>query len=565
MAAAVAQLQLENALLGGRIELSNSQPVEGPSAGALFGLGMVCLLREKTIPPDTTMTGTLNPDGSIGPVAGIPEKMTSAHAAKITRLLLPACQRTVRDPATGTTVDIAALAASLPIHVEFAATLSEAYALITGEPLHPTQPSSIEPTLPDAVKQTLSNECRSLLEKIETARASSSKSLREKRFRPAAESLQRWTLEQEADGRNAFQTGRLWAAYRRLSSAQAGLSVLGDLGSLERLDEEVIAGWSLESSAIAERLISDTLRAAPDPTSASRSLVFSHALVEMQDMHARIRRSQIQLERATRALAAAPAKGDDRRKLEKERDYFALQLFFSNRYAHHRSDTLFWEKLAAMAPSAPVISDDNASAWLPALLQTQLSASTIFGDISRRYPDTLRDDILADHTVVAFSDITRLADQQSSAQTQKPNPKNPPLPFAFPITSAPLHRLMLWANACADASVLLQKYSGLGAVRDESLGWHIRNRSAFVQMLESAQRQARAAIARARRSGVETWPLTLTYEMATWERDAQTDAEKLRALRDYWRIALLGQILPPLLEPPTTAPAAENDDMEMAP
>ena len=44
--------------------------IDGPSAGMLMTATMLALLRGKTPRADTTMTGTINPDGSAGPVAG---------------------------------------------------------------------------------------------------------------------------------------------------------------------------------------------------------------------------------------------------------------------------------------------------------------------------------------------------------------------------------------------------------------------------------------------------------------------------------------------------------------
>ena len=42
---------------------------------------------------DITMTGTINPDGTVGPVGGIPEKIAGTAKAGYKRILIPAGQR----------------------------------------------------------------------------------------------------------------------------------------------------------------------------------------------------------------------------------------------------------------------------------------------------------------------------------------------------------------------------------------------------------------------------------------------------------------------------------------
>ena len=54
--------------------------VDGPSAGMLITAGFAALLNGDPTRADTTMTGTINPDGTAGPVGGIPQKLRGAQA-----------------------------------------------------------------------------------------------------------------------------------------------------------------------------------------------------------------------------------------------------------------------------------------------------------------------------------------------------------------------------------------------------------------------------------------------------------------------------------------------------
>lgn len=80
MAGVVAATLLGRNLNAYRISYSYEEGVEGPSAGALTTAALVALMRGQVIADDVAMTGTVNPDGTVGPVDGIAQKIAGAHA-----------------------------------------------------------------------------------------------------------------------------------------------------------------------------------------------------------------------------------------------------------------------------------------------------------------------------------------------------------------------------------------------------------------------------------------------------------------------------------------------------
>ncbi len=64
------------------------------------------------------MTGTVNPDGTIGPVGGIPHKIEGAAAAGKTLVLVPGGQRYDYDYAAGQSVDLVQVGQRLGIEVK---------------------------------------------------------------------------------------------------------------------------------------------------------------------------------------------------------------------------------------------------------------------------------------------------------------------------------------------------------------------------------------------------------------------------------------------------------------
>ena len=68
--------------------------IGGPSAGAIMTTATIALLENWTLDENTIMTGMVNPDGSIGPIGGIPQKIDAAASVGATRFLIPEGQGT---------------------------------------------------------------------------------------------------------------------------------------------------------------------------------------------------------------------------------------------------------------------------------------------------------------------------------------------------------------------------------------------------------------------------------------------------------------------------------------
>lgn len=109
--------------------------IDGPSAGMLMTATMVALLRGKTPREDTTMTGTINPDGSAGPVGGIVQKMEGASKSGIKRFGFPMGARNHQDLRTGRTVDLFDAGKEFGLEVKEIHDVFEAYEFLTGDVL----------------------------------------------------------------------------------------------------------------------------------------------------------------------------------------------------------------------------------------------------------------------------------------------------------------------------------------------------------------------------------------------------------------------------------------------
>ena len=114
---------------------STAGRIDGPSAGALVTVGFLASMTGAAIDPKATMTGTVNPDGTVGTVGGIVHKFTQALAEGKTRLGYPVGRRYDIDMNTNLRVDLEQLARDAGGEAREISDIWEAYEFLTGTKL----------------------------------------------------------------------------------------------------------------------------------------------------------------------------------------------------------------------------------------------------------------------------------------------------------------------------------------------------------------------------------------------------------------------------------------------
>ena len=112
-------------------------PIDGPSGGGALTVGVLAAIRDQALRSGVTMTGTINPDGSIGPVTNVLTKVESAAEAGYETVLIPLGTEVELDPETGEEVDIVKLGRSLDVEVRVVPDIGTAYRVFTGKNLAP--------------------------------------------------------------------------------------------------------------------------------------------------------------------------------------------------------------------------------------------------------------------------------------------------------------------------------------------------------------------------------------------------------------------------------------------
>jgi uncharacterized protein len=130
--------------------------VDGASASGLMTAGFLASMLGTTIDPKATMTGTINPDGTIGPVGGIPQKFLGNIEKGKTRLGYPIGMRYSDDIDTKESVDLEKLAKDHGATATEIPDVYAAYAFLTGKSLpRPVPVDESEMALEDSVTQAI--------------------------------------------------------------------------------------------------------------------------------------------------------------------------------------------------------------------------------------------------------------------------------------------------------------------------------------------------------------------------------------------------------------------------
>ena len=228
--------------------------IDGASASGLMAGGFLATMTGAKIDQSVTMTGVINPDGSIGPVGGIPEKFTGSIDKGKKKLGYPLGMRWAKSEATGKLVDLVQLAKDRGAEAIEISDVHQAYKLLTGKTLPEQVPvSEMEMQLdPDTIKgldakyadwqKRLGEEWTALLQLQQAGRLPATLLLMAQYAQETAEKAQKLHKSgQIAAAYSKMLAAWVYAAsatdtYNILAKVQAG-DTIGAVAALESLDQ----------------------------------------------------------------------------------------------------------------------------------------------------------------------------------------------------------------------------------------------------------------------------------------------------------------------------------------
>lgn len=154
--AVIVSTLLTGAPMTNRYRFEFSGRIDGPSAGGITTVGVLSILLGDELDPGVTMTGTINPTGTIGVVGGIPEKVRGAvESGEFHKILIPAGLRNSPNHA-GQLVDVIQYGRDNDVEVVEVADIYAAYQEFTGKAL-PAPTNTSDPRVEEPGYTKLTN------------------------------------------------------------------------------------------------------------------------------------------------------------------------------------------------------------------------------------------------------------------------------------------------------------------------------------------------------------------------------------------------------------------------
>jgi len=516
--------------------------IDGPSAGMLMTATMISLLRGKTPRADTTMTGTINPDGSAGPVGGIVQKMEGASKDGIKRFGFPMGARNHQDLRTGRSVDLIEAGKEFGLEVREIHDVFEAYEFLTDDKLE--RPSALAESDMDIDSET-SARLRSKSEKWR-ARLDSEIANISVFARDLGELKQRITpLAAQADelfkkAKSLESSDYLAAAFESYVGAAVLAGITKDAArflqaaqkqDFDALVAQVRAAASVkgqlsatisEAEALAKRKTGggqiNTLRAYQSAVTADAYTSLADGAVETVDL-----------------LLDKKKKGTLKQEEEQKLPDLMFQAIGYYSIAKTMLDVAedqkdFGGEEGQAAPIAPESIGNFAAAYGSAAgAVLQYLESLTLEDAAR---EAGVDKATAQQRFAANDDdylVAMRAVRLAEGITGTKNENN-------------LLRLAAGSMAFLRGASLVNKYYSLGGVKDEQGTLTLTNRKALSAQLDLGRQLAREAAAKAKKaSGYVPVAARIAYQLGVAKREGD-DEEKLAALQSFWESAFWSEL-----------------------
>jgi hypothetical protein len=577
---------------GARWKILQTPVTDGTGIDAALAVGMISTSARRPYPPKTIVIGRLNPDGSLGPVSHLVDRLNAAAAAGMTRVIIPSVQRFDTD-ATGQVVNIVRHAADL--HLE----------CIPVDDLVAATETTMNDPLPDAALDSsipkYSNDVATYIDEFahhEQNEAASGIKFAPKEselatFPPRLAAIWKSVYADYEAGQQAYRAGKVYTAYHLFCRANGRMNGANALAGQTRISFDV-------KSALAESDdLHDHLHILMNPPSIDGGGLENAVLVaEMADWAYDINAS---LEGAQLVTKQTFSQRSDATEGEKDRAREAI-LFANAQCKYLLTQAPFYTSLLAhISSDNPLKVDENAAHLLPQLIPAQLATARNFVDGIRA--SEVRDGLLFDPRLVAYVNVLRQSkadwdahqhkmaiDAQVKAAANAPAPPSPTAPAAgnSPVklnanapesavgfdpgdTYRPPHTVvaaapnvkklsdaalcLIWVNNDCEIATLDEKYLRLSGTTDPATHeWHVKDRAKLDALLQMAEIGARHGIAFAEKTEINPSVLAMIYERAAHQRIQGDDASALDALRNYWRCALLGNMCWQLAHTPKAQP-----------
>jgi len=515
-----------------------SEKVDGPSAGALFTVGVVAALRDDAVRQDATLTGTINPDGSIGPVDGLVQKFGAAIEAGKKHLGYPAGMRYTKDLSTGKAVDLKLFAEERGARAEEVADLRAAYNLMTGRRLPLRSPL-------DPGDMALCEDSRSLLLlKADTWRARAQDLYRDRGHagtEPSPQSAALWKEASQAWQRSEemARKGLAAVAYSEAVQAYTYASVVSSLGpfgaALAKGEWKEALGYVGDLVTDADAGLKDMLDRMSDLELGSHGDVVQALDAYEAVLHA-FASLQVAAGNQSGLLERLGKDGGDKKTLAEE-----LVREASSRLSEVAIAQVYLRVAKDYLALVDLERDGRRRTPRPAALEEVQGIFEAAAEANLEYFDTLYVGAIANRAKLNPNTVRKeLLEKERSYRTAFFNLKFPRTLFSNlaprGTLSNHLARLSGALSSFFASSSLITRYVVLEVRKEGGEVKGLRREKGLDIMLTLAEEAARVhAAAALDRLAMVPVSARIEYELGCWRRGSEDLSERLDALSHFWR------------------------------
>jgi hypothetical protein len=552
---------------GARWKVLQTPGTDGSGIDAALAVGMIATSARRPYPKETLVIASLNPDGSLGPVSRLSERLDAAAAAGISRVIIPNAQRFDTD-ASGQVINVMKHASDLHLECIPVDNLIEATEATMNDPLPEVTLDSSAPKYSNDVATYIDDFAHREQTEMAGGLQFAPKESELTKYPPRTAALWKSVYTDNEAGQQAYRAGQVYVAYQLFARAN------GCMHGINALVGQNKATFNVKSSLADSDDLRQRLHDLMTPSPVDKGELGSALLVaEMADWAYDINAS---LEGAQLVAKQAFSQRSDATETEKDRAREALLFAIEqSKYLLNEAD-FYTGLLPHIGNTVPMPVDEGAAHLLPQLIPAQLATAQVFTEGIRQRANDLRDGLLFDSRLAAYMAVLRESkanwdERQRKREIEATAPgANSPVkldanaaatavgfdpgntyapPHTVLVPTAPVKKssdvalCLIWVNDDCEIATLDEKYLRLnGTIDPATHEWQVNDRAKLDALLQSAELGARRGIAFAGKAGVDSSILSMIYEKAAHLRIQGNDAFALDALRNYWRCALLGNM-----------------------
>jgi predicted S18 family serine protease len=509
--------------------LSVSGRIDGPSAGALLTVGVLAGAQGHTIDPDMTMTGTINPDGQIGPVGGIPYKIEGAARAGKKVVLIPKIKPLEYDERANELVDLVLHGKKHGVEVRLVNDIWGAYQEFTGKPL-PRRGDVDPPALPLRASKQLESRIDRWLA-YDTASREKYKAWGERGQNDYADAL----FEEAADCRKKAERLRLQGHYAAAYADAQWAAIYATAGHQVGRCEYAYVGGGLQA---VQKLLADDGWIESETEKLQTSLKFFRPTTLEQLPYYMLACDQFTVGLAFQNLGKAiaenlPEDPDKANELIVEAAQRQALAWLALKLAYDYLEIANLEGGQPIPPDAPLEeltelylrSAEASQAVVEELVVTSAAQTNNLSQEQVKSRLAIIDPLFGINVITLQSIYPRMAQTFGDSEQLK---------YA---------RLGAAISLNSRAAMLIAKYYSLGAELDDELQIiDVSNEPALNDWLDGSRSQARRAINSLVESGIDFTSCTHLYSVARIDEGRDLDG-RLSALQYYFDINVTAQVM----------------------